>query len=165
LLAALALVALSGARADDGSDRSQHQQLKHRLQLAAIRFFRENAHPDSGLVHVTANNRAALDLKDDRASISCTGSAIAVFTNAYVQGLMEREEAKHYILKTLQFVKTNHPCMTYRGWFLHFMDWKTGSNYHDKSEYSTSDTANFIAGALYAGQVFGGDIQTLADEL
>ena len=55
--------------------------------------------------------------------------------------------------------------MTHRGWFLHFVDWETGSNYKDMSEYATSDTANFIAGALYAGQVFGGEIKAIADDL
>ena len=88
LLAALVLVAPRGGRADDGSDPKQHQQLKERLQHVAIRFFKENAHPASGLVHVSANNFDPVDPKDDRASISTTGYAIAVFTSAYVKGLM-----------------------------------------------------------------------------
>ena len=165
LLAALVIVAPRGGRADDGGDPKQHQQLKERMQHAAIRFFKENANPTSGLVHVSANNFDPVDPKDDRASISTTGYAIAVFTSAYVQGLMGREEATDYILKTLRFVKKNHDRMTHRGWFLHFVEWETGSNYKDKSEYATSDTANFIAGALYAGQVFGGEIKAIADDL
>jgi hypothetical protein len=165
LLLALVLVGPEGARAGDEGYPKQHQQLKHRLKLAAIRFFRENAHPASGLVHVSANNFKPVDPKDDRASISTTGYAIAVFTNAYVQGLMERQEAEDYTLKTLRFLKKNHDSMTHRGWFLHFVRWDTGSNYKNKSEYATSDTANFIAGALYAGQVFGGEIKEIADEL
>ena len=55
--------------------------------------------------------------------------------------------------------------MTHRGWFLHFAEWQTGSNYKDESEYATSDTANFVAGALYAGRVFGGKIKAIADDL
>jgi len=165
LLAALVIVAPRGGRADDGGDPKQHQQLKERMQHTAIRFFKENANPTSGLVHVSANNVDPVDPKDDRASISMTGYAIAVFTSAYVQGLMGREEATDYILKTLRFLKKNHDRMTHRGWFLHFVEWETGSNYKDKSEYATSDTANFIAGALYAGQVFGGEIKAIADDL
>jgi hypothetical protein len=117
------------------------------------------------LVHVTANNFDPVDPKDDRASISTTGYAIAVFTSAFVQGLMGREDATNYILKTLRFVNKNHERMTRKGWFLHFVEWETGSNYKGKSEYSTSDTANFIAGALYAGQVFEGEIKAIADDL
>jgi hypothetical protein len=98
------------------------------------------------------------------ASMASTGFGLTVVSNAAKRGVMERGDAEMYVLRALRFAREH--VHRRAGWFLHFVDWRTGARAWG-SEYSTIDTALFIAGALYAAQVFpdNAEIGSLAGEL
>jgi hypothetical protein len=47
-------------------------------------------------------------------------------------------------------------CIGHRGWFYHFLDWKTATRFR-RTELSSVDTALFLAGVLYVRQYFDRD--------
>lgn len=131
------------------------------IERTSLLFFVENAHPQTGLVRDKAGN---FQKSNNRvASIASTGFGLAVLANAAKRGMMKREIAEAQILKTLEFCRTSVP--RERGWFLHWVDWETGERAW-QSEYSPIDTALFMAGALYASEIFpGGRISQITREL
>ena len=136
---------------------------KTELEKAALRFFLDHSHPVTGLTRDKAPNFVDAPATNRVASIASTGFSLAVITNAAKRGLVERGFAEDYTLRTLRFAREHVPRR--KGWFLHWVDWETGARAWN-SEYSPIDTALFVAGALYAAQVFpGGQIQALAEEL
>lgn len=140
-------------------------ELQSRLEKTALAYFIENTHPKTGLVSDKATDfsRAKAGSNSSVASIAATGFGLAVVSNASLRGLIGKREAYLYSLRTLRFVRDHAPQRN--GWFLHFMDAATGKRVW-KSESSTIDTALFIAGALYAGQVFPGtEVASIAREL
>jgi hypothetical protein len=59
----------------------------------------------------------------------------------------------------LEFIDANYRDLTRNGWLFHYLYWQPDSESGkakrwDRSEYSTIDTALFLAGAIYSGQVF-----------
>lgn len=127
-------------------------EIKKRIAQTSLNYFLENAHPKTGMVKDKADNFSSAPLKTDRvASIAATGFGLAVVTHASTQGWVKPEFAQQYALKTLRFAEKSVPRR--RGWFLHWVDWETGARAW-QSEYSTIDTALFMAGALYAAQVY-----------
>jgi hypothetical protein len=140
--------------------------IKTDLELRALRYFRDNANPETGMILETAENQeGVLPNSTDarRSSIAATGFGLVVLVNAGLRGLIPRREAMAYAEKVLTFATAK--LETRKGWFYHFVDWRTGERW-DKSEYSTIDTAFFIGGALYAGQAFPNtEISRLAYEL
>lgn len=145
-LVGLCLATVSIARADAPS-----QDIKTEQERAALLYFVENAHPLSGLVRDKADNFTPTSDVNRVASIASTGFGLAVTANAAERGWMDRGVAEAYALKTVRFARDSVPRR--KGWFLHFIDWENGSRMWG-SEYSTIDTALFMAGALYAAQVF-----------
>jgi len=133
------------------------------IERTAILFFLESAHPATGLVLDKAPNFHATPASNRVASIASTGFGLAVLANAAKRNLIERELAEQQILKTLEFAQSHVP--RERGWFLHWVDWETGARAW-QSEYSPIDTALFMAGALYAAQIFpNGRIDQITREL
>lgn len=133
------------------------------IERTAILFFLESAHPVTGLVLDKAPNFRATPASNRVASIASTGFGLAVLANAAKRNLVERDQAEQQILKTLEFAQAHVPRL--RGWFLHWVDWETGERAW-KSEYSPIDTALFMAGALYAAQIFPhGRIEQITREL
>lgn len=128
-----------------------HEALGREITRTGLNYFLENAHPETGLVRDRADNFRETPATNRVASIAATGFGLAVVANAAVQGAMETAAAEAYVLRALRFSRDQVP--RYRGWFLHFVDWQTGRRMWN-SEYSTIDTALFLAGALYASQVF-----------
>ncbi|MBX3039639.1 MAG: DUF3131 domain-containing protein [Bdellovibrionaceae bacterium] len=127
-------------------------EIKQRIARTALNYFLENAHPKTGMVRDKADNFSTAPLDTDRvASIAATGFGLAVVTHASTQGLVEPAMAQQYALKVMKFARDSVPRR--KGWFLHWVDWETGARAW-KSEYSTIDTALFMAGALYAAQVY-----------
>jgi hypothetical protein len=131
------------------------------LERRALQYFLDQTHPETGLVYDRARNfDRDGDGVYDKASIAATGFGIAVFANAYERGMLPRARAYGSILRALRFVShMRHR----RGWLYHFIDPPTGNCIF--CEFSTIDTAIFIAGALYAGQVFHGEIERRANAL
>ena len=131
-------------------------------ERAAIRYFIENANPISGLVRDAAENFAPNDEKNRVASMAASGFGLAVLANAAERNLIDRASAERLTLQTLRFSRDHVPRR--EGWFLHFVDWETGKRVSN-SEFSTIDTALFLAGALYAGEEFGGESKSIANHL
>ena len=80
-------------------------------------------------------------------------------------GLISNEKAKENALLTLQTINDKWPRDS-RGWFSHWTS--PGSpDYIRQSdwEYSTIDSSIMIAGAVFAGNYFGGELSTLADSI
>jgi len=96
-------------------------------------------------------------------SIAATGFGVAVIAHAGKTGLLPREQAQARVLTTLEFVRDR---MSHHfGWLYHFTDWAEGIPLR-WSEVSTIDTALFLAGALYAGEVFKGTkVEAAANDL
>jgi hypothetical protein len=135
------------------------------LESTALCYFLENAHPRTGLVRDNALNFAPTPDTPPyrRASIAATGFGLAVIVNAAERGMLPCEYAQDYARRVLSFVRDHVAAR--KGWLLHFIDWETGERV-GQSEFSTIDTALFLAGALYAGQVYAHTpIAALAQEL
>lgn len=139
--------AVSAAAVVPVSDKS----LKTEIASTGLKFFLEQTHPVSGMVRDRAENFQATPDWNRAASIASTGFGLAVVANAAVRGEFPRVEAQAYVVRALRFARDR--VARYRGWFLHFIDWEDGSRLWN-CEYSTIDTALFMAGAFYAAQVF-----------
>jgi hypothetical protein len=139
------------------------ESLQPEIERRAVSYFTENAHPVSGLVLDSAPAFGATPASDRVASLAATGFGLAVLANAAKRGLMPQGAAYEQVERTLRFVRDRVPRR--KGWFAHFVDWETGERY-SWSEFSTIDTALFLAGALYAGAVFpGSPAAAIAHEL
>lgn len=132
------------------------------LQQRSLRYFQDHAHPLTGLVRDRARNFTNTPTANRMASIAATGFGLAVLSHAASSGLLPMKKSELQVLKTLRFARDH--VKRHKGWFLHFVDWETGTRGWN-SEYSTIDTAIFVAGALYAGQVFDGEIMRIARQL
>jgi hypothetical protein len=124
--------------------------LKHEMELRALRYFIENAQPETGQVRDNSENFFPNTDTNNVASFASTGFGLSIITNASIRGMVTKKFATSYVTKTLKFALSNVPRR--KGWFVHFYDWKSGARLYD-SEYSTIDTALFLTGALYAREV------------
>lgn len=153
-LLALWLAAFVHAREPDSTN------LFERLQRGAFEFFWNETHPDTGLTKDRAGN-----FKDDDyhvASVAATGFSLAALAVGSENGWIARDKAIERALKTLRFVQDR--MVHHHGWLYHFVDWRTGERAW-KCEVSSIDTALFIAGALMAGECFGGETKAVAGAL
>lgn len=130
------------------------------VQRKAFDYFWFEAHPKTGLVKDRAGNARGDDYAV--ASIAATGFGLAALAVGVERGWVERASGEERALRTLRFI---HQHLAHEhGWFYHFIDWKTGQRVWN-CEVSSIDSALFIAGALLAGQCFGGEIQAEAQAL
>lgn len=127
------------------------EQLQSRVEQGALAYFVNNSNPQTGLTLDNAKNFGRPFLTNNIASMAATGFSLAVIANAAERGTINKDVAYQYAIKTLRFSRDHVP--RWKGWFVHFVNWQSGENvWH--SEYSTIDTALFMAGGLYAAQVF-----------
>jgi hypothetical protein len=134
------------------------------VRTRALAYFVDGAHPKTGLVRDRAHNGGSAKgpMSYDVGSIASTGIGLAVIAHAGKTGRLPKATAYAQIEKTLRFVST---MPHYKGWLYHYLHMDTGERW-GLCEASTIDTALFIAGALYAGQVFPStDVATLAQNL
>lgn len=108
-----------------------------------------------GLVKDRSTNNSA-------ASIASVGFALAAIPTAIENDWITRESGEERVLGTLDTFKNK--LTNYSGFYYHFVNMQTGLA-DNNSEVSVIDTALFIAGALTAGEYFGGEIKALAHEL
>lgn len=94
------------------------------------------------------------------ASIASVGFGLAAFTVGVQNEWVTFEEAKERAIMTLTNVKELEKI---QGFYYHFYDLTTGEV--APSEISVIDTAIFVIGALTAGEYFGGEVATLANEI
>lgn len=143
------------------------ESAKRSISATALRFFLENTSPETGLVRDTASNFGPTVSPESsrRASIAATGFGLATVATAARGGEVSRAFAEHYCERALRFAVDHQKAMTRNGWFLHFIDWRDGSRWGN-SEYSTIDTALFLAGAITCRETFPTpEMRRLADML
>ena len=95
------------------------------------------------------------------ASIASVGFGLAAFPVGVQNGWITFEEGKQRAIMTLENLKTLE---TVEGFYYHFYLDKSGKPANG-SEISVIDTAIFIIGAIAAGEYFGGEVKTLAEEI
>ena len=119
-------------------------------------YFWDFTHPETGLV---------LDKYIDQtvASIAATGFGLAALPVGVEKGWITREQGVERALRTLNSFESGL-VEGEKGFYMHWVNWKTGKGVWDR-EISSIDTALLIAGAIFTGEYFGGEIKTLADQL
>lgn len=94
-------------------------------------------------------------------SIAAVGFALTAYPIGVERGYISRAQAEERVngtLDTLLAMAREH------GFFYHFVDMRTGRRAWN-SEVSTIDTAILLMGVITAGEYFGGQIQSKADEI
>ncbi len=161
---ALALFALSLGPflwAQPASFSPDDERFLDEVERKAFDYFNREHHPKTGLVKDKAVN--AGNDQSRIASIAATGFGLTAMCVGAERGWIEKKDAREYCVKTLRFALKQLPVQ--RGFFYHFMDWRTGKP-TKYSEISSVDTALFLAGALTAGEYFKGtEIETMAQAL
>ena len=94
-------------------------------------------------------------------SIASTGFYLSGLTVGAQRGWMTRTAAYDRAKKTLQTFQSKTPNV--HGFFYHFLKPDAMPSAQPFLEVSALDTAILVAGALQAGEYFGGDVKTLAD--
>ncbi|QMS86015.1 hypothetical protein G4Z02_04735 [Candidatus Xianfuyuplasma coldseepsis] len=95
------------------------------------------------------------------ASIAGVGFGLAAIPIGVEMGFITYEEGQERALKTLQSMSE---LVRFHGFYYHFWDKASGTRY-GSSEVSIIDTGLFLGGALTAGEYFGGDVKTVADDI
>jgi len=128
-------------------------------QEACFRFFWETQ-------NVTEDSKA-YGLIPDRfpnnglASIASVGFGLAGFCVGVQNDWITEEEARQRAVDTLRAIDE---LATIEGYYYHFYTYRTGAP-ASGSEISNIDTAILIAGALMAGEYFGGEVKKLANKI
>jgi hypothetical protein len=131
------------------------------LERANVRFFWEQANPETGLVkdrcHVRTDDYGIVS------SIASTGFGLTALCIGEKRGYIPSAEARQRVLTTLRFLWKAMP--NHRGFFYHFANIKTGERIWD-SEVSSIDTAMLICGVLTCRQHFrSAEISRLARDI
>jgi hypothetical protein len=138
------------------------------LSRRSFLYFREQAHPATGLVR----DRARTDgtphppghNSHNIASSAATGFGLTAYCIAAERGWITEAEARERVRTTLLYYARR--AEQFHGWFYHWTDAATGARRWD-SEVSSIDTALLLAGVLTVRQKFRGDaeIVRLATEI
>ncbi|HMJ90210.1 MAG TPA: glucoamylase family protein [Candidatus Acidoferrum sp.] len=131
------------------------------LERASFLFFRECAHPKTGLVKDRDKATGATNARV--ASIAATGFGLSAWCLADERKWVSRAEACDYALKTLRFIarELHHE----HGFYFHFIDWATGERVW-KCEVSSIDTAILLCGVLTCRAHFqDAEVRALASEI
>ncbi|MEK7431682.1 MAG: glucoamylase family protein [Cyanobacteriota bacterium] len=125
------------------------------LSKKAFKYFIEQSDPTTGLVLDRSPTNGGVS-KTNIASSASTGFGLSAFCIGLERGWISKSEARKKVFTTLKFFAEKAP--QEHGWFLHFMDKSTGARRWE-SEYSSIDTALFLAGVLTAKQYFKSDAE------
>lgn len=131
------------------------------LERANVRFFWEQANPETGLVkdrcHVRADDTGIVS------SIASTGFGLTALCIGEKRGYIPSADARQRVLTTLRFLWKAMP--NHRGFYFHFANINTGERIWD-SEVSSIDTAMLICGVLTCRQHFrSAEISRLARDI
>jgi hypothetical protein len=130
------------------------------LQRKAFLYFWQETNPETGLTKDKANNFKKDDFKV--ASIAAVGFALTAYPIGIEKGWISYEEGLERTLNTLFFFRDRMENV--HGFFYHFVGMDNGVRVWN-CEVSSIDTALFLAGALFAGEYFGGKVKQLAEEI
>ena len=97
----------------------------------------------------------------DQSSLAAVGFALAAYVIGVERGYITFEQGYDRVLKTFS---TLEKVDKYEGFYVHFVDQKTVVNSRN-SEHSSIDTAILLMGAITAGEYFGSEIRTLANQM
>lgn len=100
------------------------------------------------------------------ASIASVGFGLTAYAIGVEEGWVTKEEASarsEKTLKTMLALQKNADT-SYEGFLAHFINMDTGKRVNG-NEISSVDTAILLCGAITAGEYFGGEVKTLANEL
>lgn len=152
---------VTGVLIDCGVEPITDDEFLDLLERKAFEFFYEHQNPVTGLFADTSGGGDA--------SIASTGFGLAALCVGAERGWIDKKEAKERISKTLDTFlpksKDAEPLAEGKyGFFYHFLNPHNGKR-AGKSEISTVDTAILVAGAITAGEYFGQEIKTKAEEL
>jgi hypothetical protein len=132
------------------------------LSRRAFLYFLDHADPQTGLVLDRARTSGEAHGPEHPshriASSAATGFGLTALCIGAARGWVAREEARERVVKTLRFFAARAP--QERGWFLHWMDSRTGER-RWRSEHSSIDTALLLAGVLTARQFFREDAEVV----
>ncbi|HEV3468118.1 MAG TPA: glucoamylase family protein [Pyrinomonadaceae bacterium] len=127
------------------------------LSRRAFQYFLDHADPETGLVLDRARTSGEAHAEGHPshriASSAATGFGLTALCVGAERGWVSREEAARRALVALRFFAGRAPQQ--RGWFLHWMDARTGER-RWRSEHSSIDTALLLGGALTARRCFDG---------
>jgi hypothetical protein len=136
--------------------QSQDEAFLEDLERRSFQYFWEQSDPQTGLVLDRARTDGSPHDERHRniASIAATGFGLTALCIAAERGWISRDEALSRVRSSLQFFAERAPNV--RGWFYHWMDWRTGERRWN-SEVSSIDTALLLGGILTARQYFAED--------
>jgi hypothetical protein len=123
---------------------------------ASFDYFWNEANPENGLIRDRSTATSP-------ASIAAVGFGLAALPVGIERGWIGEEEGYQRALITLNTF-LNGGVQGEHGFFYHFVDMETGERVWN-SELSSIDTTLLAAGALVAGQYFGGEVQARANDL
>jgi hypothetical protein len=132
------------------------------LSRRAFQYFLDHAGAQTGLVldraRANGDEHTAGHPSHNIASSAATGFGLTALCIGVERGWITRDEARRRVLTTLHFFAER--ASQEHGWFLHWMDKETGERRWN-SEYSSIDTALFLAGVLTARQYFHDDAEVV----
>jgi hypothetical protein len=99
----------------------------------------------------------------DTVSTAACGFYLSVLTVGVQNGWIAESDARERALTTLRTFRDITP--NHYGFFYHYLNPDGSPSAYPMYEVSTIDTALFIAGALQAGEFFGGDVKELSEEI
>ncbi len=139
---------------DDGLTAADRRLLQE-LERTATTFFREAAHPKTGLV---MDRKRADGEPDERTigSIAATGFGMSALCLADARGHAPRSELRSQVVRTLRWLVERQPHE--HGFFYHFFHWGSGERIW-QCELSSVDSAILFCGALHARAHFSGDAE------
>src|SRR5215475_11359269 len=159
-LVVMALWLPAGGVAITGTQKRQlsstDQTFLEDLSRRSFRYFIEQSDPKTGLTLDRARvDGSTIDENHrDVASIAATGFGLTAICIASERGWMGRDEAIERVRASLEFFaeRAHHE----RGWFYHWMHWRTGERMW-RSEISSIDTTLLLGGVLTARRYFRAD--------
>lgn len=138
----------------------ENKAFLEKVSKYSFKFFKEEVNKKNGLVKDKANN-----FHEDNSiisSVAAVGFALTAYPIGAENGWMDKEEAKDLVKTTLLYFRDEIEHK--EGFFYHFVNIETGKR-EWKSEISSIDTALFIAGALFCGEYYGGEIKEIAEDI
>jgi hypothetical protein len=129
------------------------------VERKAFDFFWNEADPQSGLIRDQASNFApdTNDFRVYRASIASVGFGLSAYCIGVERGWITRTQAEERVRNTLQLFDTQLERDGYNLYY-HWIDMRTNKRWmwdaSSGSEFSSIDSALFVAGAITVGEYF-----------
>ncbi len=138
----------------DKFPRISDDQLLDLVQKQTFRYFREFAHPVSGMARDRNQN-------PDLVTTGGTGMGVMAIVTAIHRGFISRQEGLEQVVKIVDFLRNK--ATTYHGAYAHFMNGATGATIPFSPKDNGADlveTSLLMQGLLTARQYFSGIDET-----